>query len=127
MVRSLVHRSPTGAWMFVSCTVFVLSGRGLCDRPIPRPEESYRGLDVCLVQYLCCQVEVSAMVRSPVQRSPIGAWMFVLYSVCIVRYRSLRRADPSSRGVLSVHGCLSCTVFVLSCRGLCDGPIPHPE
>jgi hypothetical protein len=26
----------------LSCTVFVLSGRGLCDGPIPRPEESYR-------------------------------------------------------------------------------------
>jgi hypothetical protein len=24
--------------MFVSCTVFVLSGRGLCDGPIPQPE-----------------------------------------------------------------------------------------
>jgi hypothetical protein len=28
--------------MFVFCTVFVLSGRGLCDGPIPRPKESYR-------------------------------------------------------------------------------------
>jgi hypothetical protein len=28
--------------MFVSCTVFVLLGIGLCDGPIPRPEESYR-------------------------------------------------------------------------------------
>jgi hypothetical protein len=29
--------------MFVSCTVFVvLSGRGLWDGPIPRPEKSYR-------------------------------------------------------------------------------------
>jgi hypothetical protein len=28
--------------MFVSSTVFVLSGRGLCDGPILRPEESYR-------------------------------------------------------------------------------------
>jgi hypothetical protein len=28
--------------MFVSCTVFMLSGRGFCDGPIPRPEESYR-------------------------------------------------------------------------------------
>jgi hypothetical protein len=28
--------------MFVSCTVFVLSGRGLWDGPIPRPEESYQ-------------------------------------------------------------------------------------
>jgi hypothetical protein len=35
-------RIPPGAWMFVSRTVFVLSGRGLCDGPIPRPEESYR-------------------------------------------------------------------------------------
>jgi hypothetical protein len=26
----------------LSCTMFVLSGRGLCDGPIPRPEESYR-------------------------------------------------------------------------------------
>jgi hypothetical protein len=28
--------------MLVSCTVFVLSGRGLYDVPIPRPEQSYR-------------------------------------------------------------------------------------
>jgi hypothetical protein len=34
--------------MFVSCTVSVLSGRGLCDGPIPRPEESYQ---------LCCVAE----------------------------------------------------------------------
>jgi hypothetical protein len=30
-----------GAWMSVSCECCVLSGRGLCDGPIPRPEESY--------------------------------------------------------------------------------------
>jgi hypothetical protein len=28
--------------MFVSCTVFVLSGRSLCDGLITHPEESYR-------------------------------------------------------------------------------------
>jgi hypothetical protein len=28
--------------MFVTCTVFVLSGRGLCDGLITSPEESYR-------------------------------------------------------------------------------------
>jgi hypothetical protein len=33
-------RIPPGAWVFVSCG-WVLSGRGLCDGPIPRPEESY--------------------------------------------------------------------------------------
>jgi hypothetical protein len=32
-------RIPPGAWMFVWC---VLSGRGLCDELITRPEESYR-------------------------------------------------------------------------------------
>ena len=31
-----------GAWMSVSCECCVLSGRGLCDGPIPLPEESYR-------------------------------------------------------------------------------------
>jgi hypothetical protein len=30
---------PPGAWMFVCC---VLSGRGLCDELITRPEQSYR-------------------------------------------------------------------------------------
>jgi hypothetical protein len=28
--------------MFVCCDCCVLSGRGLCDEPITRPEESYR-------------------------------------------------------------------------------------
>jgi hypothetical protein len=32
-------RIPPGAWMFVCC---VLSGRGLCNELIIRPEESYR-------------------------------------------------------------------------------------
>jgi hypothetical protein len=41
LLGSWVRIAP-GAWMFVSCWVFVLSGRGLCDGPIPRPEESYR-------------------------------------------------------------------------------------
>jgi hypothetical protein len=35
-------RIPPGAWMFVSCTVFVLSSTGPCDGPITGPEESYR-------------------------------------------------------------------------------------
>jgi hypothetical protein len=33
--------------MFVCCTLFVLSGRGLCDGPIPRPEGPNE-CDVCL-------------------------------------------------------------------------------
>jgi hypothetical protein len=41
LLRSWV-RIPRGARRFVSCTVFVLWGRGLCDETIPRPEESYQ-------------------------------------------------------------------------------------
>jgi hypothetical protein len=42
-------RIPPGAWMSVCCECCVLSGRGLCDGLITRPEESYRlwCVDVC--------------------------------------------------------------------------------
>ena len=46
LLRSWV-RIPPGAWIFVCCECRVLSGRGLCDELITRPEESYR---------LCCVV-----------------------------------------------------------------------
>jgi hypothetical protein len=36
-----VRKSP-GVWMFVCCECCVLTGRGLCDELITRPEESYR-------------------------------------------------------------------------------------
>jgi hypothetical protein len=35
-------RIPPGAWMYVCCDFCVLSGRGLCDGLITRPEESYQ-------------------------------------------------------------------------------------
>ena len=35
-------RIPPGAWMFVCCECCVLSGRGLCDEMITRPDKSYR-------------------------------------------------------------------------------------
>jgi hypothetical protein len=35
-------RMPPGAWTFVCCECCVLSGVGLCDELITRPEESYR-------------------------------------------------------------------------------------
>jgi len=35
-------RIPRGAWRFVCCECCVLSGRGLRDELITRPEESYR-------------------------------------------------------------------------------------
>ena len=41
LLRSWVQISP-GTWIFVCCECRVLSGRGLCDELITRPEESYR-------------------------------------------------------------------------------------
>jgi len=44
--------------MFVCCEFFVLSGRGLCDELITRPEESYR-----LWCVVVCDLETSWMRR----------------------------------------------------------------
>jgi len=41
LLRSWVRILP-GAWIFVCCECCVLTGRGLCDELITRPEESYR-------------------------------------------------------------------------------------
>jgi hypothetical protein len=41
LLRSWVRIQP-GAWLFVCCECCVLSGRGLCDKLITHPEESYR-------------------------------------------------------------------------------------
>ena len=49
-------RIPPGAWIFVYCECRVLSGRGLCDELITRPEESYR---LCCV--VVCDLETSRM------------------------------------------------------------------
>jgi len=55
-VRRADHSSRGLLWMSVSCERCVLSGRGLCDGPITRPEESYGCLFV--VSVVCCQVKV---------------------------------------------------------------------
>jgi len=47
LLRSWV-RIPLGAWIFVCCECRVLSGRGLCDELITRPEESYRLVRRCV-------------------------------------------------------------------------------
>jgi len=57
LLRSWV-RIPPGAWMFVCCECCVLSGRGLRDELITRPEESYR-----LWCVVVCDLETSRMRR----------------------------------------------------------------
>ena len=56
LLRSWV-RIPPGAWSCCECCV--LSGRGLCDELITRPEESYR-----LYCVVVCDLETSRMRRS---------------------------------------------------------------
>jgi hypothetical protein len=46
------------AWMFVCCECCVLSGKGVCDELITRPEESYQ---MCCV--VVCDLETSRMRR----------------------------------------------------------------
>ena len=53
-------RIPPGAWMFVCCVCCVLSGRGLCDGLITRPEESYQ-----LWCVVVCDLETSSGMRTP--------------------------------------------------------------
>ena len=55
LLRLWVQILP-GAWIFVCCECRVLSGRGLCDELITRPEESYR---LCCV--VVCDLETSSM------------------------------------------------------------------
>ena len=57
LLRSWV-RIPMGVCMFVCCECCVLSGRGLCDELITRPEESYR-----LWCVVVCDLETSRMRR----------------------------------------------------------------
>ena len=57
LLRSWV-RIPPGAWIFVWCECCVLSGRGLCEELITRPEESYR-----LWCVVVCDLETSRMRR----------------------------------------------------------------
>jgi hypothetical protein len=47
---------PPGAWMSVCCECCVLSGRGLCDELITRPEESYR------LWFVVCDLETTKIL-----------------------------------------------------------------
>ena len=52
-------RIPLGAWMCVCCECCVLSGRGLCDELITRPEESDR-----LWFVVVCDLDTSRVRRT---------------------------------------------------------------
>ena len=71
LLRSWV-RIPPGAWIFVCCECRVLSGRGLCDELITRPEKSYR---------LCC------VVVCDLETSRIGAPYIYIYDISNLRFK----------------------------------------
>jgi hypothetical protein len=128
-------QDPLGAWMSVSCEGCVLSGIGLSDGSIPRPEKLY-----CLCVCVCvlsgiglsdepiprpeklCVLSGIGLSDGPIPRpeklyfvcvlSGIGLYdgpiprPEKLYWVCVIRYMSLWRADPSSREVFCVCVCV---------------------
>ena len=53
--------------MFVLCVCCVLLGRGICDGPITRPEESYR---LCVCVYVCLSVTTKPRHRGGLD--PLG-------------------------------------------------------
>ena len=59
-LAEIVGSNPTGAWMFVCYECCVLSGRGLCEGLITRPEDSYR-----LWCVVVCDLEISSSLRRP--------------------------------------------------------------
>ena len=65
---------PTGSWIFVCCECRVLSGRGLCDELINRPEESYQ-----LWRVIVCDLETSR----------IGAPYIYMYEISSLRVNDL--------------------------------------
>jgi len=67
-------RIPPQAWMFVCCKSCVLSGRGLWDELITRPEESYRLWCVVL-----CDLETLRM-RRPCSALGRSATKIFIYS-----------------------------------------------
>jgi hypothetical protein len=83
-------RIPSGEWICIFCECYLLSGRGLCDGPIPRPEELYRAF-VCLRVFFCvrvinmtdCWLEVS--IRK-VLRPATSTQVFLGFPVSISEY-----------------------------------------
>ena len=77
LLRSWV-RIPPGAWIFVCCECRVLSGRGLCDELITRPEESYR---LCCV---VCDLETSRMGAPYIYVISHQEWVLHIYMTLVI-------------------------------------------
>jgi hypothetical protein len=71
--------------MFVCCECRVLSGRGLCDELITRPEESYR------LRCVVCDLETSRMRRPWLALGRSGTKNNLQFKVCQIRHVTCAR------------------------------------
>ena len=113
-LRSSV-RFPPEEWMFVCCKRCVLSGRGLCDELITRPEESYRMWCVVL-----CDQETSRMRSWPaLGRSATGEkkniYIYILHT----------QINKIAQIMLHVH--LFLTMICYQLKGFSDSRAAHKE
>ena len=65
-------RISLGAWTFVCCECCVLSGRGLCDELITRPEESYRLWSVVVFVLETSKYEAKSPLRGCEYKPTMG-------------------------------------------------------
>ena len=79
----IVGSNPAGAWMYLCVECCVLSGRGLCDGLITRPEKSYR-----LWCVVVCDLETSRMRRTwpALGRSATKKNIYIYLLIFLVRF-----------------------------------------
>ena len=107
-------RIPPGAWMFVCCECRVLSGRGLCDELITRPEESYR-----LWCVVACDLEISRIrvIWPALGRSATNKKQRRNVAKCVNLHQRSLSSMPSVRGNIfewSTTGSLFVNIRLLS-------------
>ena len=90
-LASIAGSNPAGS-MDVCCECCVLSGRGLCDEPIHRPEESYRlWLGKPQLQ-MAWAYEGCTAIKNGCKHSPNLIWMWMPFVTCYTHTRLPRVA-----------------------------------
>ena len=106
LLRILV-RIPQGACMSFSCECCLLSGRGLCDGPMPRPEDSYR---------VCVTVNVHKSFHNDAPLENMQSHIPRLSILLACRKSHPYRADVKN-GNVCVCACVCVCVYV--CMYVC--------
>ena len=106
LLRSWV-RIPLGAWIFVCWECRVLSGRGLCDELITRPEESYR---LCCV--VVCYLETSR-IGAPYIYIYIYIYIYYISSLKVKIYKSIAGSCLMGLFIISANVVTRWSYFML--------------